>query len=843
MEPSEDGIAPLYSLAMPVRAKIYAYLSIAIGLVALALALSQWQSQDVLKFVFYLFFVALSSQMKVRMPGVNGTMSVNFLFTLLAVTSLDPAQSVLVAITGALTQLLWKSKSKLKRIHVMFNASSSAISCGLAYLVFHSTALRSLNSTFTLMVFWTSVTFFIFNTTMVAIVAAMSIEKPIWKFWKDNYFWTAPQYLFGALLTWLVHVIENAAGWEISVLVLPVLFLVERSYRLYLGRLEQEQTHVTQMADLHLRTIKSLALAINAKDVTTHGHLRRVQVFTEEIGKELNVGEDIMQALQAAALLHDIGKLAVPEYIISKPGKLTLEEFEKMKIHPVVGAEILESVKFPYPVVPIVRHHHEKWDGTGYPDGIKGEEIPIGARILTAVDCLDAMASDRQYRRAIPLDEAMEIIVSESGKMFDPKVVEVLRRRYKQLEALSAETSITENQQSIEVKVEKSVAPATGLESNEVLALVEPKQEKGDFISSIAAARQEIQTLFEVTTDLGNSLSLDDTFSLLATRIKTVVPHDCIAFYLTNNDRLMPQFVQGLDSKLFASLEIPVGQGLSGWVVENHRPIINGNPSVEPGYLNDSKKFSTLRAALSIPLHGMNQVIGVMSLYHTENDAFSRDHLRILLAIGSKCGIAIENSLKFKFEQKTASTDSLTGLPNARSLFLHLDSELHRAESAGESLTVLVLDLDGFKGVNDRFGHLEGNKLLQMIAQGLKIHLRPNDYVARMGGDEFVILLPNVPASVVQTRIDQLGEMVVEQGRILTGEEVVALSVGQSTYPADGSNAEEVLADADRRMYAMKETHHKMSKSLVALHASTTKNEVQMQTEAKDHKSKLGNID
>ena len=115
--------------------------------------------------------------------------------------------------------------------------------------------------------------------------------------------------------------------------------------------------------------------------------------------------ESELEALRAAALLHDIGKLAVPEHIISKPGKLTPEEFEKMKIHPVVGAEILERVKFPYPVVPIVRSHHEKWDGSGYPDGLKGEDIPIGARILAAVDCLDALASDRQYRKAIPLDE------------------------------------------------------------------------------------------------------------------------------------------------------------------------------------------------------------------------------------------------------------------------------------------------------------------------------------------------------------------------------------------------------------------------------------------------------
>ena len=189
---------------------------------------------------------------------------------------------------------------------------------------------------------------------------------------------------------------------------LPIIYFIHRSYRVYLDRLSAEKRHAEEMAGLHLRTIEALALAIEAKDHTTHEHLRRVRVYAVEIGKEMGLGRAELEALRAAALLHDIGKLAVPEHIISKPGRLTPEEFEKMKIHPVVGAEILERVAFPYPVVPLVRAHHERWDGSGYPDGLKGEEIPLGARILAAVDCLDALASDRQYRRALPLDEAME---------------------------------------------------------------------------------------------------------------------------------------------------------------------------------------------------------------------------------------------------------------------------------------------------------------------------------------------------------------------------------------------------------------------------------------------------
>ena len=281
-----------------------------------------------------------------------------------------------------------------------------------------------------------AITYFAANTGSIAAVIALTEHKPINKIWVECYFWSFPYYLVGAAFAGMIGWFNRQFGWETSLLIVPIIYLIYRSYRLYLGKLEDEKRHVEEMATLHLRTIEALALAIEAKDHTTHDHLQRVRVYAIEVAKELGVSPPEMEALHAAALLHDIGKLAVPEHIISKPGRLTPEEFEKMKIHPVVGAEILERVRFPYPVVPIVRAHHEKWDGSGYPFGLKGEEIPIGARILSSVDFLDAMASDRQYRRALPLEEVMKRLSAESGKSFDPKVVSVLERRYRQLEKL-----------------------------------------------------------------------------------------------------------------------------------------------------------------------------------------------------------------------------------------------------------------------------------------------------------------------------------------------------------------------------------------------------------------------
>jgi diguanylate cyclase (GGDEF)-like protein/putative nucleotidyltransferase with HDIG domain len=592
--------------------------------------------------------------------------------------------------------------------------------------------------------------------------------------------------------------------WETSLLLVPAIYVIYRSYRLYLGKLEDEKRHVEEMASLHLRTIEALALAIEAKDQTTHDHLQRVRVYAVEVAKELGVSPDEMQAVHAAALLHDIGKLAVPEHIISKPGRLTLEEFEKMKIHPVVGAEILERVRFPYPVVPIVRAHHEKWDGSGYPAGLKGTEIPIGARILSAVDYLDALASDRQYRRALPLNEVMQRLGAESGKSFDPKVVDILKKRYVSLEKMALAQFGREVNPllSTEVKVERGLAPAAGFEN---ISVKDGLGHEATFLSSIAAARQEAQALFELSQDLGASLSLVETLSVFSVKLRSLVPYDAIAIYLRRNDELIPEYVNGDNFRLFSSLRIPIGQGLSGWVAHNRKPIINGNPSVEPGYLNDPTKFSTLRSALAIPLEGVAGVIGVLALYRGDRDAFTSDHLRILLAISSKMALAIENAVKYQQAENSATTDYLTGLPNARSLFLQLDRELARCKRDSSTLTVMVGDMDGFKQINDRFGHLEGNRVLRLFAQALKETCREYDYVARMGGDEFVVIAPGLPADAAAKKAYQLRELAKQAGFEVCAEEILSLSVGQAMFPEDGKDAEELLAEADRRMYLEKQ--------------------------------------
>jgi len=475
-----------------------------------------------------------------------------------------------------------------------------------------------------------------------------------------------------------------------------------------------------------------------------------------------------------------------------------------MKIHTVVGAEILERVRFPYPVVPIVRAHHEKWDGSGYPYGLKGTEIPIGARILSAVDYLDALASDRQYRRAMPLDEVMQRISGESGKSFDPKVVEVLRKRYRNLENLALAKSAEDGNMALpsEIKITRGPAPAAGFEN---AAVSDSPGRETTFLSSIAAARQEAQALFELSQDLGASLSLSETLSVFSVKLKPMVPYDAIAIYIQRGDELIPEYVNGDNYRLFASLRIPVGDGLSGWVARNKKPIVNGNPSVEPGYLNDPEKFSTLRSALALPLEGVSGVIGVLALYRADRDAFTSDHLRILLAVSGKMALSIENALKYQQAESSATTDYLTGLPNARSLFLQLDRELARCKRDNVSLTLMVCDMNGFKKINDRFGHLEGNRVLRLFAQALKDSCREYDYVARMGGDEFVVIAPGLAADAAAKKAEQLRALAKQAGFDVCAEEMLSLSVGLAVSPEDGNDAEQLLTQADRRMYLEKQ--------------------------------------
>jgi putative nucleotidyltransferase with HDIG domain len=633
------------SWARHIGARVYICAMVAAACGCFVFASFHWQSNGAAKFVCYLAAALLASSLKISLPGIEGTMSMNFLLTLLCLMELGLPATLIIGLIKTFAQFYWKPAKQLKPVQLVFNLSQVAVCATVSYVPYRLVSLYVAHGAGPLALLAAAITHFVFGTAAVSVIIGLTENKPVSKVWSENYFWLFPYYLVGAVICGFVSFVNGHIGWQASLLVLPPIYLMYRSYYLYLGKLEAEKRHAEKLSSLHLRTIEALALAIEAKDQTTGEHLQRVRIYAMELAKDLRLTEDETEALQAASVLHDIGKLAVPEHIISKPGKLTPEEFEKMKIHPIVGAEILEQVDFPYPVVPIVRAHHEKWNGSGYPNGLKGEEIPIGARILAAVDCLDALASDRQYRRALPLDEAMAKVVSEAGISFDPRVVGILERRYVELEKLANDQPVQAPPKlSTDIKVDRGLAPDAGFAETEG-TVAEERESPADSRELIARARKESEALAEFGRKVGPTLSLEDTISLLAVRAKRLVPHDSMSVYIVRNKILVPEFVSGENFQMFSSLRIPVGEGLSGWVAQNAKAILNGNPSVEPGYLNDPTKYSTLRSALAVPLEGAGSVVAVLALYRAKQDAFTREELNVVQSLIAGVGGLIQGCL------------------------------------------------------------------------------------------------------------------------------------------------------------------------------------------------------
>ncbi len=623
---------------IPTRVRPFVFLVCAAGVFCLVSGILPWRTSHSLLFASYLLLTVIASALKTVLPGSEGTVSVGFVFFLVGICNMTISETLSLVVLCTVVQCFWRTKHP-SFIHFAFNLSQLSVAITAAYWTYVLLFTHVLHSRVPLPLLLATIVFFLLNSIPVATVVALAENTSIIREWKTGYSWTFPYYLIGAAIAGLIQFVNRLAGWEMSFLVLPAVYVIYRAYCMHLGRWEDEKRHLEDLASLNMRTIETLALAIEAKDHTTADHLQRVRVYAMELGKDLGLSPSELQALQAASVLHDIGKLAVPEAIISKPGKLTPEEFEKMKIHPIVGAEIVEQVRFPYPVAPIVHAHHEKWDGSGYPDGISGEAIPIGARILSAVDCLDALASDRQYRRALPLDEAMAHVVRESGKAFDPRVVAALQARYIELEHLARSQKTEERPKlSLDVKVERGAAPDAGFAANG-----EPSSQSRSGLN-----------LIDVLTRTEEPLTLDETLSAAALRLRHLVPFDAMAVFALQNDILVPRFTMGENVRHLSSLRIPNGQGLAGWVAETGNYIINGNPKVEPG-LEGSRSFA-LCSALAVPLSNAGRTFGVLSVYALQADAFTSGHLNVLQASAHQLGDVIGEKLNPEPSQRSSRT-------------------------------------------------------------------------------------------------------------------------------------------------------------------------------------------
>ena len=800
--------------SLPLPARLYVGATIAIGALLVVSLGPRSEFNSPLLFAVLLATSAITSAFKVSLPLAKSgsTMSVSYAVDFAALLLLGPNETMLVAVASAWSQCTFRMKTKNPFYRTLFSMACLAITVqasGFAYEALGGVpgTLASDASGVTRPLVVAATVYFVFNTCLIAVAVSLATRQPFLTVWNQNFLWSAPSYFVGAGAAALATYLMLYSGLWTAALVGAPLYLTYRTYKVYLGRIDDERRHVEEMADLHLATIEALALAIDAKDQTAQSHIRRVQVYATSIARGLGMSDTEIQGVKTAALLHDIGKLAVPEHILSKPGPLTQEEFQKIRVHPQVGAEIISAVPFPYPVAPLILSHHERWDGKGYPQGLKGEEIPLGARILSVVDYYDALTSDRPYHKAMTHEAALALLQQEAGRALDPAVVQMFIKMAEEMEAVAGTVeTATPRRLSLEPTNERG-RPAVGFQP-------EGPTKSSTVFEDIALAHREIYALYEIAQTMGTSLGVADTMALISSKLSNLVPFSACALFLFDEeaDTLRCRFATGVEADAIGGMTVRAGQGLAGWVARNRRPLVNARPSAEFEAAGLSKA-TALNSALVAPLVFSDRFIGTLAVYSTQPDFYTDDHRRLLDRVSEQASAVIHNSIVFEQTQEDSLTDPLTGLPNTRFMFMHLTRELARAERLKAEVALLVMDLDNFKEINDNHGHHVGDRALREVATVLRSGIRPYDICVRYAGDEFIVVLSGCGADEAERKRVELQHTVDEvlfearPGRRLP----LAISVGAAIYPQDGDSYEALLATADSRMYRDKSRRKKTS--------------------------------
>jgi diguanylate cyclase (GGDEF)-like protein/putative nucleotidyltransferase with HDIG domain len=562
--------------------------------------------------------------------------------------------------------------------------------------------------------------------------------------------------------------------------------------KLHKRTLRLKTKEISESSRMHLATVEALATAIDARDQIGMGHVRRTQIYAVGLGNLLGLDENDINALRTGALLHDIGKLAVPDHILNKPGQLTVAEMEKTKIHSSVGASILEKVGFPYAVVPTVKYHHEFWNGNGYPEGLKGTNIPLTARILAIADAFDALRAPRPYRPARTKADAIKFIRSRSGSQYDPLLVETFLKNLPKFEFEIAAQGL--DYESNDTKDSRRLVLDDGNSSN--------------YVEQIKRANREVFTLYSLAREFSSSIDLDETLMLFADKIKEFVPYDSIAICLLDGDvdAARVAYAGGINNSLFADRKVRLGQGATGYVLKKETPVVNVDPALDLTFTPD-ERVADYRIMATLPMFAENKLIGAVSLYSCTLENYQDEHIRLLETISHIAADAINISLQHAKTESHALTDPMTGLPNSRSLRTQFDKELMRASRNGKRFQLLVMDLDGFKSVNDNHGHKAGDSMLKAVGGLIKDQLREYDFLARYGGDEFVAIIPETDVEQINSLNERIYEAVVNF-KLPVGNGAVArvgISLGASSYPEHGETLDSLIEAADKQMYIAKE--------------------------------------
>lgn len=756
-----------------------------------------------LVWVLLAMVIALTSaRHPITFPGTSTSVSVSEALVFLGVLVLGPHHGVLLAVAE---MVLAMRQLKLKRSLYLFNISNVTISFFAAgqiyyelhnYLATHQLASGMAQALLAFSIPLVALALAHYSLHIIVLVLmSLARGRRARQVVRDTLPWEPVTYLACATVAGMVNYAVVHKGLVITavimVLVLPVPVIIYYTFKTYHDKLGEQQHHYHELTGIYDSILEMLAMAIDAKDDVTHDHIQRVKLFAKRMGELAGLTDLEIEALKAGALLHDIGKIGVPAYILNKPGKLTEHEFEQMKMHTIIGADMLSNVDFRYPVVPIVRHHHERWDGRGYPDGLRGDEIPITARILTVADCFDAVREDRQYRKAMTREQAISLLKEGSGTVFDPTVVGVFLDHLNDFESEIRENHI--EPKMVEPPLQKGMA-------RPLKPISEPLG-----LEQIRSAHREVITLYDIAQTIGTSLDLRDTFAVFSSRLEDIVHYTTCVLYLVKQDStdIEAAHASGRNSEKLKGGRIPSGAGITGWVVAHRHPMHNCDPRLDFDVMRLSFT-EQYRAAIVVPLMRDDVVLGALALYSAEMNSYTADHLRLAEAVAKLASDAIANAVRHERTENTALTDLLTGLPNARALRYRFEEEIDRARRHSDRFCVMMMDLDGFKNINDKFGHQAGDHVLRELAQVLLSQLRSTDFVGRYAGDEFVAVMQVGPEEArelgnrIQRAIDR-HEFGFNGSKLFIG-----ISVGWACFGTEGDTLDQLLLAADRAMYADK---------------------------------------
>jgi diguanylate cyclase (GGDEF)-like protein/putative nucleotidyltransferase with HDIG domain len=775
--------------------KTYLWLVIAAGFIVIGLSIHQLYVEPLGRQWFILAALTLiSGSATIRLPSSYASISTSETFVFSAVLLYGPAAGTVVVALDALVVSFWISKRQDEPHRALFNVAAPAISLWLSshlfFLVAHIEPLVKQPSPVNailpgLLLF--ALTYFTLNSWLITFVISLERKLNPITVWKRSFVWLSLNHLGSASVAFLLVGYNREIDLGYVGVTIPLLLVLYFTFKTAMARIEDSDKHLAQVNRLYLSTIETLAMAIDAKDQVTHGHIRRVQAHATGLAKAVGVkDENLLKAIEAAALLHDMGKLAVPEYILNKPGKLTAAEFEKMKLHASVGADILSAIDFPYPVVPIVRHHHENWDGTGYPTGIKGTDIPIGARILSVVDCFDALTSDRPYRPKLADGEALAILKERRGTMYDPMIVDTFFQ-------VHPATSNELPRQGPASDVLNTIAHSRRATSS---------RNRASNADQVISSADEMLAVHQLARALAGQVNLGDAADVIAKHLRVLLPSSVYAFYVydAQTDQLEAQHVVGKHGlgggSVLRGTRIALGQRLSGWVAANRQTIANSDPSLDLADVPGAAALH-LRSCLSTSLVFDDQLVGVITLYSEELNGFNDDHKRIIEVVARQIAHTLKSAAEF---DEMARRDGLTGLPSFEQLEEFVGAKGGSSLIQKTAFALLFIDVVDLKQINIIHGRPVGDEVLRHVARVATAGLRLADILFRCGSDEFVALLNDIDANSAAL----MGTRIREDIRASTfrhasnGPISLDIVVTAVCCPEDGESVPELIRAAQR---------------------------------------------